>query len=185
MTGTRGTPAERLLRRLTIMPSGCVEWGGYTTEFGYGMIGTVVGTMGYTHRLAWELVNGPIPEGINVLHHCDNPPCCNAYDTENHLFLGTHQDNADDKVAKGRHSNGNERKDRCPADHLYDEANTYWYKGKRDCRKCRAAAEARRRARRHQSDQEGLNGHHGLSGALRRGDSHADVHMIDLDKEED
>jgi len=50
------------------------------------------------HRLMWEAVNGPIPEGYYILHTCDNPPCINP----NHLFLGTQADNIHDSQAKGR-----------------------------------------------------------------------------------
>lgn len=50
------------------------------------------------HRAAWILCNGAIPQGLDVLHHCDNPPCCNP----NHLFLGTDKDNAQDAIQKGR-----------------------------------------------------------------------------------
>ena len=50
------------------------------------------------HRVAWFLANGPIPDGMSVLHRCDNPPCCNPA----HLFLGTYLDNARDRQAKGR-----------------------------------------------------------------------------------
>jgi len=50
------------------------------------------------HRVAWKLLRGPIPDGLFVLHRCDNPPCCNP----DHLFLGTKGDNNRDRAAKGR-----------------------------------------------------------------------------------
>ena len=89
---------ERLRKRLRVMPSGCWEWQGHRNKDGYGTIwkGT---SMALTHRALWEEVNGPIPEGLLVLHTCDNPPCCNP----EHLFLGTQADNNADMVAKGRH----------------------------------------------------------------------------------
>jgi len=46
----------------------------------------------------WEEANGPIPDGMGVLHHCDNPPCKNL----DHLFLGTQKDNMRDMEEKGR-----------------------------------------------------------------------------------
>lgn len=55
------------------------------------------------HRVAYALAHAEgIPVGLYVCHHCDNPPCCNP----RHLFVGTHQDNVDDKVSKGRQSRG-------------------------------------------------------------------------------
>lgn len=74
------------------------------TRNGYGVIGRQISPtsnvrrMYYAHRLAWELLRGPIPEGMFVCHHCDVRPCVNP----DHLFLGTSQDNVRDMVRKGR-----------------------------------------------------------------------------------
>lgn len=77
--------------------SGCQIWIGNTDDSGYGQI-KVNGRVEKTHRIAWSLKNGPIPNGMQVLHKCDTPCCCN----EQHLFLGSHDDNMDDMVSKGR-----------------------------------------------------------------------------------
>lgn len=91
-------PGERLWPRLT--PKGeCWEWMGSRNEHGYGGL-RVDKVLVKAHRLAWELTFGPIPAGLDVLHHCDNPPCCNPV----HLFLGTALDNSQDMVKKGRHA---------------------------------------------------------------------------------
>jgi hypothetical protein len=50
------------------------------------------------HRLSWLVNVGEIPEGMHVLHKCDNRPCCNP----KHLFLGTNLDNIKDRVSKNR-----------------------------------------------------------------------------------
>jgi hypothetical protein len=49
-------------------------------------------------RKAYELAIGPIPEGMNICHKCDNPKCCNPM----HLFPGTQNDNVQDMIRKGR-----------------------------------------------------------------------------------
>ena len=84
------------------------------------------------HRFAWEITSGPVPEGLWVLHHCDNPICVNPA----HLFLGTNVENSADRDAKGRTRNQNEGKTRCKHKHLFDEENTYWLNGGRQCREC-------------------------------------------------
>jgi hypothetical protein len=137
---SRPSPAERLAAGLVRMPNGCLEWTGHKVPKGYGQIGYDSKVVS-THRLAWELVNGPIPDGLNVLHHCDNPPCCETQPTEGypdgHLFLGTKADNNADMRAKGRARGNTTRKTHCPANHHYDEANTYIDKnGYQHCRTC-------------------------------------------------
>jgi len=76
----------------------CWLWTGTRTRQGYGQFAVDKRTRASAHRMAYELTHGPIPEGLDVLHKCDNPPCCNP----EHLFLGTHQDNMIDAVHKGR-----------------------------------------------------------------------------------
>lgn len=65
----------------------------------------VQGTMVYSHRVAWFLANGRIPEGMAVLHNCDITLCCNP----KHLTLGTQQENMADAAARGRIRGGNQR----------------------------------------------------------------------------
>jgi hypothetical protein len=82
-------------------PDACWLWLGATYSKGYGQT-TWKGKDQRAHRVAWELTNGEIPEGLLVLHHCDVPACVNP----RHLFLGTHADNRADCVAKGRQAKG-------------------------------------------------------------------------------
>jgi hypothetical protein len=81
---------------------GCWLWTGEVLHNGYGRIYHADGHKEAAHRVAWRLVNGPIPADLSVCHHCDNPPCVRP----DHLFLGTHADNMRDKVSKGRQARG-------------------------------------------------------------------------------
>jgi hypothetical protein len=91
------TQLERFWEKVEKKENGCWEWTAYKMRLGYGMF-TFDKIFQLAHRIAWKITNGPIPEGLDVLHRCDNPPCCNP----DHLFLGTHKDNMQDCVSKGR-----------------------------------------------------------------------------------
>lgn len=91
---------ERLGRHVKINPeTGCWEWSAHRCrKQGYGK--TCLGGKSFlAHRAMWTVHNGQIPPGADVLHRCDNPPCCNP----DHLFLGDDFVNQRDRVAKGRH----------------------------------------------------------------------------------
>ncbi len=74
-------------------PNECWPWTGGSFQHRYGIFNKL-----RTHRIAYFLTHGIVPDGLSVLHRCDNPPCCNP----NHLFLGTQADNMHDKRNKGR-----------------------------------------------------------------------------------
>lgn len=100
------TPASRFWAKVW-KTAGCWWWMGSrgtgSKKCFYGDFRVGGGTRARTihksaHRAAWEFTFGPIPAGLSVLHHCDNPPCVNPA----HLFLGTQTDNMRDASAKGR-----------------------------------------------------------------------------------
>ena len=96
---------ERFWKKINIKDqSDCWLWTGARLADGYGRSQlTIHGQrVQLAHRISWVLTYGPLTlDKPSVLHHCDNPPCCNPH----HLFVGTQQDNVDDKVRKGRQAN--------------------------------------------------------------------------------
>lgn len=80
----------------------CILWSGAVGTDGYGVISLGRGRLARAHRVAYEQINGPIRDGLCVLHRCDTPLCVNP----DHLWLGTRTDNSNDKVAKGRIPHG-------------------------------------------------------------------------------
>lgn len=69
----------------------------HTGKRGYGKL-LVNGKHLRANRFVWEITYGPIPAGMIICHHCDNPSCVRP----SHLFVGTHADNMMDKIRKGR-----------------------------------------------------------------------------------
>jgi hypothetical protein len=94
---TRSVPFWDRVRK----SAGCWEWTGTQHGAGYGYCYSK-GRLHLTHRMAWELTYGPIPDGQCVLHKCDNRSCVRP----DHLFLGTRGDNIKDAVSKGRQCRG-------------------------------------------------------------------------------
>lgn len=142
------TPESRFGRKLRQVGE-CLEWQGARHKFGYGQFrvgnGTKRGKMIYAHRFAYELEHGPIPDGMEVLHTCDNPPCCRG----SHLVLGTQMENMQDMNRKGRRRFGvHVKKTHCVHGHAFTVENTYIDKqGWRACRTCHRIAERERKQR--------------------------------------
>src|SRR3954454_23981326 len=80
----------------------CWPWAGARTRQGYGTMAPERRGDNplRAHRVAYELHFGPVAPGLHVLHHCDNPPCCNPA----HLYAATNALNVADKVSRGRQS---------------------------------------------------------------------------------
>ena len=103
-TATIPCPIDLFWRDVTIgAPDACWEWQGKRKALGYGRCDRqgVLPESG-AHRVAYALLNGPIPSGLDILHKCDNPPCVNPV----HLYPGTDADNKHDSVSRGRHAFG-------------------------------------------------------------------------------
>ncbi len=82
-------------------PERCCLWQGHVNRKGYGFF-SIKRKRYRAHRVAWTIDNGPVPDGLHVLHRCDTPGCVNPA----HLFTGTNDDNVQDRGSKGRTAKG-------------------------------------------------------------------------------
>ena len=94
------TPEEAFLARSLPRDTGCIEWVGSRDAKGYGQL-RIDGKLIKAHRYAVERANGPIPDGMVVMHLCDNPKCVNI----EHLQVGSQRQNVRDMDGKGRRIN--------------------------------------------------------------------------------
>lgn len=118
-----------------IFDDGCWLWTGGCGSHGYGEC-FVAKQVRTSHRVAYEYWVGPVPDGLWVLHHCDNRRCVRP----DHLFLGTPKENVADMDAKGRRVNGSRRLDQCRQGHAFTPENSIVAKGgQRRCRECSIA----------------------------------------------
>lgn len=117
----------------------CWIWTASKNSDGYGGL-KLDGKSKKAHRVSWEMHNGPIPPGMHVLHRCDNPPCVRP----DHLFLGTHKKNMEDRELKKRHGFAFYNQTHCRKGHELTPDNI-GLKRRKYCIKCKRISDAKYR----------------------------------------
>lgn len=120
---------DKLKHYSIVDANGCWIWQGTFSLNGYGQT-SFQGNPWRSHRLAFFLAKGAIPDGHDVCHSCDIRACCNP----DHLWTGTRKENMRDCSAKGR-ADG-QWKTHCMRGHEFTPDNTYIARGLRHCKAC-------------------------------------------------
>lgn len=127
---------QKIEEKFVLKTTSCWQWLGCTQRSGrkrkeaYGSV-QYEGKVWRAHRLFYTLYKGEIPKGLHVLHACDNVFCVKP----EHLFVGTHVDNMQDKLSKNR--DHNKKKTHCLKGHPFSGDNLIVRKdGARSCREC-------------------------------------------------
>lgn len=138
---------ERWIARCALTDTGCWEWPGALFGGGYGHV-RLASRDRPLHRVVYEHLVGPIPEGLDLDHLCRNRACCNPQ----HLDPVTRSENLRRSpdtggVRRGSVTEANMFKTHCPQGHPYDEKNTYRSRvGGRKCRACDRERKAQKAA---------------------------------------
>ena len=130
-------------------PSECWIWSGYITTKGYGEMQHSPRNnvkQWRAHRLSYFLNTGDIPNGMVVMHACDNRACVNPA----HLKIGTTADNNRDMLEKGRQVSGHSLKTHCKNGHPFEGENLRRSRGQRICKTCQ-----REHGRKHDEKRRG------------------------------
>jgi hypothetical protein len=133
-------PAEERFWRYVEKTDGCWNWTGRHNARGYGQMRRQDQSQTMAHRYAYELLVGPIPQGLTLDHLCRNPRCVNPA----HLEPVTLRVN----ILRGEsYAARRARQTHCKYGHPFDQANTHVRPtGKRDCLACRRERKATRKA---------------------------------------
>lgn len=122
-------------------PDECWPWLAARDRRGYGNAWKPGAGHVKASRLSYEIEHGEIPEGLWVLHHCDNPPCVNPA----HLYVGTVVENVADMMKRGRRVDPFARLTHCKHGHEFTPENTYRAPSRPSERRCRACGHERKR----------------------------------------
>ena len=127
-TGATANDLPRFMRKVEVVQNGCWMWTAYKDPCGYGRF-EAAGRSKAAHRVAYELMIGPIPDGLCIDHICRTRGCVNP----DHLRAVTAKEN---NLSSTNFAALNAAKTHCDNGHPFTDENVYRFRGSRHCRKC-------------------------------------------------